>query len=140
MPPEGGNCHDTAPCRRRRGVSCAVAAAVLGALWVGMPGGPALAEARCYPGSPVMILRELMGGVDTEENYLAAVTRYVRERCQPGQILKLVSPGGRGDRTDRLNQTLAMALCEQQTIDREPITMAAEGAVLLHCVIAGDPR
>ena len=31
-------------------------------------------DERCYPERPVMILRELMGGVDTEENFLGSIT------------------------------------------------------------------
>lgn len=103
-----------------------------------MSSSPARAQVdeRCYPGSPVRILRELMGGVDTEDNYLAAVTRYVRSACRPGQILKLISPAGLRDRNDRLNQQLALSLCDHETIDREPLGMGGESALVLHCVIA----
>jgi hypothetical protein len=76
-----------------------------------------------------------MGGIDTDESYIAAVTRYAREKCGAGQLLKLVSPGGLGDRTDKLNQQIALALCEPQTIDREPIGMAREQALIVHCLL-----
>ena len=56
-------------------------------------GADARSDRRCYPGSAVMSPQEWMGELDTEENYLNLITKYVREKCRPGQVLKLVSTG-----------------------------------------------
>jgi len=119
-----------------RTISTVLMAALVSAGSLASPDASAQVDERCYPGSPVRILRELMGGVDTEDNYIAAVTRYVQSACRPGQVLKLISPAGLRDRNDRLNQQLALSLCEHQTIDREPLGMGGESALVLHCVIA----
>jgi hypothetical protein len=96
---------------------------------------PAVAqEERCYPGPPIYILRELMGGVDTAERYREAVLSYAKEHCGNGQTLKLVSPAGLDDR-DKLNEQIALSLCEQETIYRETLARG-EKAIVLFCLVS----
>ena len=91
-------------------------------------------EERCYPGPPLYIQRELLGGHYTPERYKAAILDYARSRCANRQLLKLVSPAGR-DEHDRLNEEIALTLCPPETIWREPLG-AGEKAVLLFCRIS----
>ena len=91
-------------------------------------------EERCYPGPPLYIQRELLGGNYTPERYEAAILDYARSRCANKQLLKLVSPAGR-DEVDRLNEDIALALCAPETIWREPLG-AGEKAILLFCRIS----
>jgi len=95
-------------------------------------------EERCYPGPPLYIQRELLGGNYTPERYKAAILDYARARCTNRQLLKLVSPAGR-DEQDRLNEEIALALCPPETIWREPLG-AGEKAILLFCRISGLDR
>lgn len=89
---------------------------------------------RCYPGPPLFILRELLGGTFTPERYRDAIMDYARTRCADGQELKLVSPSGR-DAYDRLNESVALELCEPETVQRET-SGAGETAILTFCRIS----
>lgn len=89
---------------------------------------------RCYPGPPLYILRELLGGTFTPERYREAIVGYARTRCADGQELKLVSPAGR-DAYDTLNQSIALELCEAESVQRET-SGAGEVAVLTFCRIS----
>ena len=96
---------------------------------------PAAAQdERCYPGPPVFILRELMGGVESPQRYRDAVLTYANERCRNGQTLKLVSPAGLDDK-DRLNEQIALALCDRETIYRETLARG-ENAIVLFCLVS----
>ncbi|PWT73769.1 MAG: hypothetical protein C5B46_05020 [Proteobacteria bacterium] len=97
-------------------------------------------EERCYPGPPIYILRELMGGVDTPQQYREAVLSYAKEHCGNGQTLKLVSPAGLDDR-DKLNEQIALSLCERETIYRETLARG-EKAIVLFCLVSklGEPQ
>lgn len=89
---------------------------------------------RCYPGPPLYILRELLGGTFTPERYREAIIGYARTRCADGQELKLVSPAGR-DAYDALNESIALELCEPEAVQRET-SGAGEVAVLTFCRIS----
>jgi hypothetical protein len=89
---------------------------------------------RCYPGPPIHILRELLGGNYTPERYRAAILDYARARCSNGQTLKLVSPAGPGAE-DKLNEQVALELCDQETIYRETLA-AGEKALVLFCLVS----
>jgi hypothetical protein len=89
---------------------------------------------RCYPGPPIYILRELLGGDYTPERYRAAILEYARTKCSNGQTLKLVSPAGPGAE-DQLNEQVAFELCEQETIYRERLA-AGEKALVLFCLVS----
>lgn len=91
-------------------------------------------EVRCYPGPPLYVLRELMGGVDSAERYQDAVLTYARKSCRNDQTLKLVSPAG-PDEKDKLNGRIAAMLCEPETIYRETLA-PGEGALVLFCLIS----
>ncbi len=111
------------------------------ALWYGvsilllMAAGEAAAQpARCYPGPPLYILRELLGGDFSPERYRSAILAYARDRCANDQVLKLVSPAG-ADRQDQLNEEVARALCDPESIHREQLA-AGEAALVLFCPIS----
>jgi hypothetical protein len=88
---------------------------------------------RCYPGPPLYILRELLGGQFTPERYRDAIVDYAKAKCRNGQTLKLVSPAG-ADAQDRLNQDVALELCDAETIYRERLA-AGETALVLFCLV-----
>lgn len=113
---------------RRAALGCACALAVFAA--------PARAQEvqRCYPGPPLYILRELLGGEFSPERYREAILGYARKRCADGQELKLVSPAGR-DTYDRLNESVALELCEPEAVQRET-SGAGEAAILTFCRIS----
>jgi hypothetical protein len=98
--------------------------------------GPSLAQERerCYPGPPIYILRELLGGNYTPERYRAAILDYARAKCSNGQMLKLVSPAGPGTE-DQLNEQVARDLCEADTIYRERLA-AGEKALVVFCLVS----
>src|SRR5262245_37663362 len=91
-------------------------------------------DERCYPGPPLFVLRELMGGVDTPERYREAILTYAREHCRNDQLLKLVSPAGPDER-DKLNGRIAAELCEADAIIRETLA-PGERALVLFCTIS----
>lgn len=91
-------------------------------------------DERCYPGPPLFILRELLGGQFTAERYRNAIVDYARNNCVNGQTLKLVSPSG-PDKQDKLNEEVALELCEQETIYRERLA-AGEAALVLFCLVS----
>jgi hypothetical protein len=98
---------------------------------------PAIAQTqqeRCYPGPPLFILRELLGGQFTPQRYSDAIVEYAHAKCSNGQTLKLVSPSGPDDQ-DKLNEEVALRLCDQETIYRERLA-AGEGALVLFCLIS----
>jgi hypothetical protein len=114
-----------------------LAYALLGA--VGIAAGWAQAaegqeRERCYPGPPIHILRELLGGNYTPERYKAAILDYARAKCSNGQTLKLVSPAGPGAEDD-LNGQVALELCDQETIYRDRLA-AGEKALVLFCLVS----
>lgn len=117
-----------AKCARAVAMACACALVVCAA--------PARAQEvpRCYPGPPLYILRELLGGTFTPERYREAILAYARGRCADGQELKLVSPSGR-DTYDQLNESIALELCEPETLQREA-SGAGEAAILTFCRIS----
>ena len=102
-----------------------------------MPGNAQ--DERCYPGPPLYILRELMGGEDTPERYREAVLTYAKENCRNGQRLKLVGPVGPGEAQDRLNGEVALELCYPETIYRERLARG-EKAVVLFCLVEKLPE
>ena len=91
-------------------------------------------EERCYPGPPMFILRELMGGVESPQRYREAILVYANERCRNGQTLKLVSPAG-PDEKDKLNDRIAEELCERETIYRETLA-PGERAIVVFCLVS----
>lgn len=111
---------------RQAALACALALVAFAA--------PAQEVERCYPGPPLYILRELLGGTFTPERYREAILGYARKRCADGQELKLVSPAGR-DSYDRLNESIALELCEPETMQREA-SGAGETAILTFCRIS----
>jgi hypothetical protein len=98
------------------------------------PPGYTQERERCYPGPPVYILRELLGGDYTPERYRAAILDYARAKCSNGQTLKLVSPAGPGAE-DKLNGEVALELCDQETIYRDRLA-AGEKALVLFCLVS----
>ena len=100
--------------------------------------GSASAQERCYPGPPVYILRELLGGQFSPERYREAIVRYAEQKCSNGQTLKLVSPSGPDDQ-DKLNEETAGDLCDVETIYRERLA-AGEGALVLFCLVSKLPE
>ena len=91
-------------------------------------------EERCYPGPPLYIQRELLGGKYSPERYRDAILEYIGSKCANGQMLKLVSPAGR-DEQDRINEEIALAVCAPETLWREPLG-SGERALLLFCRIS----
>jgi hypothetical protein len=91
-------------------------------------------QERCYPGPPLYILRELLGGQFTPQRYRDAVVEYANRKCTNGQTLKLVSPSGPGDQ-DKLNGQVALDLCDEETIYRERLA-AGEAALVLFCLVS----
>lgn len=89
---------------------------------------------RCYPGSPLRILRELLGGSYTPERYKAAILDFARANCANGQTLKLVSPAGPGPE-DELNEQVALALCDRETVYRDRLARG-EKALVVFCLIS----
>jgi hypothetical protein len=98
------------------------------------PPGYAQERERCYPGPPMYILRELLGGQYTPERYRAAILDYARAKCSNGQTLKLVSPAGPGAE-DTLNGQVALELCDPETIYRDRLA-AGEKALVLFCLVS----
>lgn len=120
--------------RRRRLARRRWAAAVLAVAALFLPPGYAQESERCYPGPPLYILRELLGGDYTPERYRAAILDYARAKCSNGQTLKLVSPAGPGAE-DQLNEQVALELCDQETIYRERLARG-ERALVLFCLVS----
>ena len=109
------------------------------AAWLGLAmgihaAGAVAQEERCYPGPPIYIQRELLGGNYSPERYRTAILEYIGSKCANGQLLKLISPAGR-DEQDRINEEIALAVCAPETLWREPLG-SGERALLLFCRIS----
>jgi hypothetical protein len=89
---------------------------------------------RCYPGPPLYILRELLGGQFTADRHTAAIIDYATQHCVNSQTLKLGSPSG-PDQQDTLNEQVARQLCDPEESYRERLA-AREAAPVLFCLVS----